>query len=593
MTRKDLPIFIVLIAFVVLWPYIDRTLIAPRFPSAPPAVEREPALPPADPYVPSGSDEPARIEPASPSGEPPAGAGTEEDAPPPGPGTLVTLFTEAADWTFQTRGAALASVRMHAYRTTPDPESPVVTLAFEDAPALAWEDLPGLDTAGDFEVERDPDGRTLRFVRRTAAGLELRREIRLDSEHRLRVRDEFRNTGAAPIEVPAAWLRSGEMRTLSGESRMGGVAAIGLDTLAPGGEKVKHWGGDIAKWFKSAPPTPSGRPPVRLRQEVRTGPVEWAAAKNKYFVQILQPLTAPAMGVDGAFERVVSEKEREDPNFRVRRSDPAAVAVRLQFSGGMLAPEGEPLVREFDYYAGPKRYDLLRALTHRRVDVMEFGFFGGLSRILLVVLNKIYGVIPNYGVAIILLTILVRIVFWPITHKGTQSMKRMAEIQPLMKEVREKYKDPQRQQKEMMELYKRHKINPLGGCLPMLVQIPVFIALFRMLGSAIELRFAPFLWVNDLSEPENLLAGMIPLIGSLNILPLLMTVTQMWQQKLTPAAGDPSQQKMMQWMPIMMLVFFYHFAAGLVLYWTTNQVLMILQLYLQKYRREHAAPKPA
>lgn len=596
MTRKDLPIFISLIAFVLLWPVIDRTFIAPMFPAPPPPAETDAGGPGTDaapdPAVP-GEEDPARLGPATGPETTPGAAEEEGETIPADPGTLVTLSTDSAEWTFQTRGAGLASVRMNDYHTTPDPESPIVTLDFEAAPALVWEDLPGLGAAGEFEVDRDPDGKTLRFLRRTASGLELRREVQVVSEHLLRVRDEFRNTGTTPAEVPAARLRSGEMRTLAGESRMSGVATIGLDTLAPGGEKVKYWGRDIPGWFKKAPPTPSGRPPVRLPRDILSGPVEWAAAKNKYFVQIIQPLTAPATGVEGAFERAVGEKEKNDPNFRKIKPEAAAVALRLRFGGAVLPPAGEPLVREFEYYAGPKKYDLLKSLTHRRVDVMEFGFFGGLSRILLVVLKAIHRVIPNYGVAIILLTILVRIVFWPITHKGTQSMKRMAEIQPLMKEIREKYKDPQRQQKEIMALYKQHKINPLGGCLPMLVQIPVFIALFHMLRSAIELRFAPFLWVNDLSEPENLLAGMIPLVGSLNILPLLMTVTQIWQQKLTPAAGDPSQQKMMQWMPIMMLVFFYHFASGLVLYWTTNQVLMIVQLYLQKYRREHAAAKPA
>jgi YidC/Oxa1 family membrane protein insertase len=162
----------------------------------------------------------------------------------------------------------------------------------------------------------------------------------------------------------------------------------------------------------------------------------------------------------------------------------------------------------------------------------------------------------------------------------------MGEIQPLVKEIQAKYKDnPQKQQQEVMALYKEHKVNPMGGCLPMLVQIPVFIALFVVLRSAIELRFAPFLWIRDLSEPENLLAGMIPVVGSLNILPLVMAGTMFWQQKLTPGAGDPQQQKMMAFMPLLMLVFFYSFASGLVLYWTTNQCLMIAQQLINKRRQ--------
>ena len=138
----------------------------------------------------------------------------------------------------------------------------------------------------------------------------------------------------------------------------------------------------------------------------------------------------------------------------------------------------------------------------------------------------------------------------------------------------------------MMEIYRENKVNPLGGCIPMLVQIPVFFALFVVLRSAIELRFAGFLWVRDLSEPENLLAGMLPFGLSLNILPILNAASMSLQQKLTPATGDPRQANMMKFMPIMMLVLFYNFASGLVLYWTTNQVVMMTQQVLYHRRRE-------
>ena len=195
-----------------------------------------------------------------------------------------------------------------------------------------------------------------------------------------------------------------------------------------------------------------------------------------------------------------------------------------------------------------------------------------------------FAIFGNYGIAILILTILVRVIFWPLTHKGTESMKRMQALQPQMKAIKEKYKDnPQRVQQETMALYKENKVNPMGGCLPMFIQVPVFIALFAVLRSAIELRYSSFLWISDLSEPENLFAGMIPVVGSLNILPLLMSATMMWQQKLTPTAGDAQQQKMMAvMMPVMMLFFFYSMPSGLVLYWTTSQVLMIVQLLIKK-----------
>jgi len=211
-------------------------------------------------------------------------------------------------------------------------------------------------------------------------------------------------------------------------------------------------------------------------------------------------------------------------------------------------------------------------------------------------MNAIYAMVGNYGLAIMLLVIFIRIVFWPLTHKGTESMRRMQELAPLMKELNEKYKDDaQKRQQALMELYKEHKVNPLGGCMPMLVQIPVFIGLFYVLRSAIELRYAGFLWIDDLSEPEGLLGDVLPL--PLNILPLLMAATMFLQQKLTPtpSAADPRQQQMhqmmMKVMPVMMLVMLYNFASGLALYWTTQNVLMIVQqaLYRKRLERRKAA----
>jgi YidC/Oxa1 family membrane protein insertase len=164
----------------------------------------------------------------------------------------------------------------------------------------------------------------------------------------------------------------------------------------------------------------------------------------------------------------------------------------------------------------------------------------------------------------------------------------MQTLQPQLKEIREKFKDnPQRMQQETMAFYKENKVNPLGGCLPMLIQMPILIGLFFVLRSAVELRFSKFLWISDLSEPENLFAGMftIPIIGwnSLNILPLLMAATTVWQQKMTPSAGDPQQQKMMAiMMPIMMLFVCYNMPSGLVLYWTAGNLIMIFQMMIKK-----------
>ena len=247
---------------------------------------------------------------------------------------------------------------------------------------------------------------------------------------------------------------------------------------------------------------------------------------------------------------------------------------------------GEAAKRTSVFYVGPKKQSLLWGLGMK--DVMEFGMWRWLCYPLVWVLNLFNDWIPNYGVAIILLTILVRLVFWPLTRKSTEGMKKMQELQPKMKEIQKKFKDnPQRLQQETWQLYRTEKVNPMSSCLPMLIQIPVFIALFNVLRSAVELRYAPFLWIADLSEPEGLFAAYLP-FGGLNILPILMAVSTGLQSAFTPSTGDKSQQKMMMiFMPVMMLVMFYSFPSALSLYWFLSNIFSIVQMWM--IRRQAAA----
>lgn len=260
------------------------------------------------------------------------------------------------------------------------------------------------------------------------------------------------------------------------------------------------------------------------------------------------------------------------------------VSAVMNHDGFELKP-GQSSVRKTSYYAGPKKYGILKALG--RDTVMEFGFWTPMCKLVLVVLNGIHWVAPNYGIAIILLTILIRLLFWPVMKKSTDTMKKMSELQPKLKELKEQYgNDQQKFLQKQQELFKQHKVSPLGGCLPMLIQLPVLFSLFIVLRSAVELRFAGFLWISDLSEPEGLLAGMIPFWPyQLNILPLVMTAATIWQQKLTPAGGDAQQQKIMAiMMPLMFLLMFYNMASALVLYWTVSTLAGIVDLLLRKRR---------
>lgn len=300
----------------------------------------------------------------------------------------------------------------------------------------------------------------------------------------------------------------------------------------------------------------------------------WVALKNNFFVTALT-------GCDQPNEGFVAGVERDMSSAAYR---PGLVSADLKFSS---VPER----RAYTFYAGPKKQSLL--WDDGMKDVMEFGMWSWLCYPMVWLLTVFHAAIPNYGIAIILLTILVRLIFWPLTRKSTESMKKMQEIQPLLKEIQAKYKDnPQRMQQETWALYKEKKVNPLSSCLPMLIQIPVFIALFQVLRSAVELRYAGFLWISDLSEPERLFASWFP-FGGLNILPILMAATMYLQSKLTPSTGDKSQQRMMTvFMPLMMLVMFYSFASALSLYWTLSQVISILQMWLMRRKSAAAALTP-
>ena len=205
-----------------------------------------------------------------------------------------------------------------------------------------------------------------------------------------------------------------------------------------------------------------------------------------------------------------------------------------------------------------------------------------ISEALLNFMNLLHGWVRDYGVAIVLLTVCVKAVLWPLQNKANRSMQRMSLLSPKMQELREKYKDdPTRMNQEVMKLYKEHGVNPVGGCLPMMIQIPIFFGLFNMLGQVAELRNATFLWVSDLSQPDTV--AYIPGLGwPINILPLLMGATNVWLMQMTPKTGDAMQRRVLMFMPIIFLVFCYNFAAALALYYTTQNLLTILQLWVNK-----------
>ncbi|MBW2339095.1 MAG: membrane protein insertase YidC [Deltaproteobacteria bacterium] len=248
--------------------------------------------------------------------------------------------------------------------------------------------------------------------------------------------------------------------------------------------------------------------------------------------------------------------------------------------------KGQSITKTFALYLGPRDLYILKTLNKNLAKAINFGWFDIIAKPLLVALRFFNKYLSNYGLSIILLTILIKILFWPLTRKSYQSMKEMRKLQPMMAKIREKYKNnKQEMNKQLMGLYKTYKINPMGGCLPMLAQMPVFFAFYRILPNSIELRHAPFvLWVNDLSAPERLFSFpfTIPLMAppyGIPVLTLLMGASMFLQQKMTPMTGDPAQAKMMMLLPIVFTFLFINFPSGLVLYWLVNNILSIAQQY--------------
>ncbi|RJQ52711.1 MAG: membrane protein insertase YidC [Desulfobacteraceae bacterium] len=298
-----------------------------------------------------------------------------------------------------------------------------------------------------------------------------------------------------------------------------------------------------------------------------TGEIKWVALQDRYFLTTILP--------DSVKEAAV----------QLKLGPQNLLEAQYVLSAAGISPGAE---KRFDFalYFGPKSVQTLKEIGRDLDKAVDFGMFDILAKPCLWLMNFLYRFIPNYGVAIIILTILMKLLLWPLGTKSYKSMNEMKKLQPIMAQIREKYKgDKKRMNEEVMGLYRTYKINPMGGCLPMIAQIPVFFALYRMLYEAIELRHAPFFgWINDLSAPDRLfhfnfsIPFMEPPYG-IPVLTLVMGGTMFLQQKMTPAPGDPSQAKMMMLMPVVFTFIFINFSSGLVLYWLINNVLSISQQY--------------
>ena len=304
---------------------------------------------------------------------------------------------------------------------------------------------------------------------------------------------------------------------------------------------------------------------------------KWACVNNQFFVNIIRPTSDLSNTWIGGKSIQMTGSDEEEIQ---------GVSGTMSFPIGILRSQES---KEFSLhvYAGPKDYAGLASLGHEQKKVMQFGVFWWISEPFSWVLNKLHGLLGSYGLAIIVLTILVKLILWPLTAQATRSQKKMQSLQGPMLKLREKHKgNSQKLNQEMMKFYKEHKVNPFAGCWPILIQIPIFLGMFWMLRSAAELYGQSFLWATDLSEQDHVaqVQGF-----SLNVLPILMVITQWFQMKLNPMQMGPElsdaqriNAKMMRFMPFMFLIFLYFFSSALVLYWTIQNLMTILQTLITK-----------
>ena len=297
--------------------------------------------------------------------------------------------------------------------------------------------------------------------------------------------------------------------------------------------------------------------------------LQWLGIADAYFIDAARATTPVVGGVytAGSPPGVTLDKKLRIPSFGIELPSTDLAA-------------GKMVSNRFVLYLGPKSTDDMLKFGQRLEDSLDLTL-EVIAAPMLALLRWFDSYVGNYGVAIILLTVVVRVMLFPLTYRGMVSMKRMQKLQPRMAALREKYKkDKERLNRETMELYRRHKVNPLGGCLPIVVQIPIFFALYSALISAIELRHAPFvLWIQDLSAHDGLY-----------LLPIVMGCTMFFQQRMTPTSMDPTQAKIMMWMPVVFTVFMLSFPAGLMVYWSTSNLLSVTQ---QAIINRVKVPEPA
>ena len=416
-----------------------------------------------------------------------------------------------------------------------------------------------------FKVEQQTDD-SVTFAFNSEDGMSLRRTYTLaqsDSEqdpYSILHSTTFKNQSEIPLAFSKIFLNLGTARPVSERQQQSFLNVgyfNGKDAKFIAIDKLTG-GGPLSFLGMGAPPTDV------IERSVRS---QWVSVKNQFFTAIL---TSETEGRNLFIYKVDTPATDGDGFSR------PGISASVGYETGVVSPSSTNTL-QFDYYVGPKEFKRLQSMNNGQDAVMQFGFLGLISKLLLSFMYGIHSIVPNWGWSIVIMTVCIKLLFWPLSAKASRSQKRMSKIQEPMKELKEKYKDnPQKFQQETIKLFKKYQVNPVAGCLPMLIQMPIFVGLFYMLRSAAELRHEPFLWVNDLSMPDTIayIYGF-----PVNVLPIIMGLTMFFQMSMVPVSptADPMQQKVFKFLPFVFLIFLYNFSAGLVLYWTVQNILTILQ----------------
>jgi len=570
MKKQDLIPVVLLVFLLITWGDIDRKIIKPFIYGIEPGSEQvaEPAAAGSDPAGSNNPDKPAALTSTETvaaevlSSEPANVPSPVEEGV---PEMFEYLENDSLKLKVSSQGSIVSATLKKFQKSLEEPEKPLV-LDFTTHPALKMLGLPKLSILGGIGVNNNVA--TLLF--QGEKGFSLTRKFALSDDYRIEVKDVYTNESGALIRLPEHQIQLGNMLMLEGVYSAG-MATVGVDVYLQSSDNALNLAGRNLKEAKKS----NGN----VYSEDVLSPVDWMAVKNKFFTNLLFVQSGDMEAPKGYSHTTTYFPEKKTVSN-------ASADILLK---EILLEPKQSQTRNMDFYVGPKEYKALKQLANDEHEIMEFGykFLRGLWKllcpILLTIIIFFHNIVGNYGVAIILLTVVVRLAFWSLTQKSTDSMKKMQKLAPDIKVLKEKHKDnPQAQQQAMMALYKEHKVNPMSGCLPMLIQMPIFLALFFMLRSAVELRFADFLWVKDLSEAENLFKGLLPF--GVNFLPFAMSGTMFLQMRMNPQGGDPMQAKIMQMMPIMMMVFLYNMPSGLLLYWTTSNLISMAQMKYTKHR---------